>query len=64
LGHASKFAAMSTAKYYSWNTKNEFKFCENYGLAKCQQKNLDKEKNPRSMIKGECLFLDITLMDN
>jgi len=64
LGHVSEDATRRTAKFYGWKLSGGFPECEECAIAKSKQKNVNKEQQERSKIKGERLMIDISKIDN
>ena len=60
LGHASEAVVRKIAKHYGWKLLGTFKKCEDCSLAKAKCKNMSKDSGPRSNIPGDCIFFDIS----
>jgi hypothetical protein len=60
LGHPSEDTTRKTAEFYRWNVNGKFTPCEDCGIAKAWQKNVNKETETRSIIRGERVFIDIS----
>ena len=60
LGHPSEETTRRTAAFYDWKVMGQFTPCEDCGIAKSRQKNVNKESEARSKIPGERLFIDIS----
>jgi hypothetical protein len=53
LGHPSEETTRKTASFYGWKVNGTFNPCENCGIAKSRQKNVNKVSKARSKNPGE-----------
>jgi hypothetical protein len=60
IGHPSKETTRKTAEYYGWKVTGKFGPCEDCGIAKSRQNNVDKDNEVCSKNPGESVFIDIS----
>jgi hypothetical protein len=58
LGHCGSNRLENNAKIHEFKLNGEFKTCEQCDIAKCRQKNINKDWKGGIQVPGERLYLD------